>query len=344
MPGPNQKLEDEDALDEELELESRPAAADIPQTGDEDNQLLEEEEEHRLTFRQKLIAAAVTAVSFLVFFVLFLPYGDIIRYSLGRARSAIAIDYTELDLSLFGADTASGLRVTLPGGAANLDAAQASSTLSWRGLLTGSPRGVLQLSDVQYSAQGLSLKAGQAALDLSLSGVSGPANRWEGEATLAAGNIVFDTAPLPALPMVEIRPEDLAIKALRLRLQFRAGTVSFDNSSLTSDLFTARLSGAGRLGQALGGTNLDAQLCLTPSPQLESKNESLYQAYLLAGGSMGGELCVKITGPLANPQFANASAGTLNTMPGAPLPGAASPAPSPAPTPTPGAPGTPPAP
>ncbi len=333
MPGPEQTLEDEDALDEELE--ARPAATDGPPGSEEDSPLPEEEEEHRLTFRQKLIAAAVTAVSFLVFFILFLPYGDIIRYSLGRARSAVSIDYTELNLSLFGADTASGLRVALPGGAANLDAAEASSTLSWRGLLTGSPRGVLQLSDVQYSAQGLALKAGQAALDLSLSGVNGPANRWEGEATLAAGNIAFDTSPLPPLPMVEIRPEDLAIKALRLRLQFRAGTVSFDNSSLTSDLFTARLSGAGRLGQAFGATNLDAQVCLVPSPQLESKNESLYQAYLLAGGAMGGELCVKITGPLSNPQFANASAGALNAMSGAPLPDAGAPAPSP------GAPGTP---
>lgn len=343
MPGPNQKLDDEDALDEELELESRPASADAPTGGEEDSPLPEEEEEHRLTFRQKLIAAAVTAVSFLVFFVLFLPYGDIIRYTLGRARSAVAIDYTELNLSLFGADTASGLRVTLPGGAANLDAAEANSSLGWRGLLTGSPRGVLQLNDVQYSAQGLAVKAGQAALDLSLSGVNGPANRWEGEATLAAGNITFDSSPLPALPMVEIRPEDLAIKALRLRMQFRAGTVSFDNSSLTSDLFTARLSGAGRLGQAFAATNLDAQVCLVPSPQLESKNESLYRAYLLAGGSMGGELCVKITGPLANPQFANASAGSLNTMPGAPLPGATTPGPTPPAAPG-GAPGTPPAP
>ncbi len=321
MPGTNQRLQDEDALDEELEFESGPAVSEAAPAGDEDAPLPEEEEEHRLTFRQKLIAVAVTAASFVVFFVLFLPYGDIIRYSLGRARSAVAVDYAELDLSLFGADTATGLRVTLPGGAANLDAAAANSTLSWRGLLTGSPRGVLQLTDVQYAAQGLALKAGQAALDLSLNGVNGPANRWEGEATLAAANISFDSSPLPALPMVEIRPEDLAIKALRLRLQFRAGTVSFDNSNLTSDLFTARLSGAGRLGQTFGATSLDAQLCLVPSQQLESKNESLYQAYLLAGGSMGGELCVKITGPLANPQFANASASGLNTMPGAPLPG-----------------------
>ncbi len=295
-------LADLEGLPEDEDLES--AGADptgLPE--DEDLDALDEEfEESRLSGRQKLFVFLTAAVSFLVFTIVFFPLEELIRYQLRSFEKQLAIDFATLDLNVFGDDVVGGFSAQLPDNSGGFSAETIKSELSWVDLAAASPKGLVQFEDSELHMQGFAFDAATMDLTLDIDDANKILTTSQGSIQLLAGGVKFTQLPLDGLP-IPISLDELNVRRLNLMLNFSNGGVDFQDSSLISDLFTARLTGTGRIGGNLGATALQATLCLKPVDDLENKNPELFTVYIMGGGAAGGELCADITGTVSRPQM-----------------------------------------
>ena len=86
--------------------------------------------------------------------------------------------------------------------------------------------------------------------------------------------------------------------------------MGFDGSQLLSNYFTLKLKGHSQLKEQVGSSPLKGEICIIPSPELESLDGNLMGVYILAGGVAGGELCIKVSGQLLKPNFEKQNTGT----------------------------------
>ena len=299
-----EELEGVQEFDELKELEAVRAeeAAALAQENEDDDTLLEDElEEYRLTGRQKLIVAATATVSFFIFSLVFFPLEGLIRYQLQQYEKLISLDFASLDLNFFGSDTIDGLRGNVPNAGIGFSAERTESELKWRDLISSQLDGPVRLQNVDFHMEGLAFEAATLELFTRIPNLQSPLATWNGRVQIRGGGMQITELPLASLPM-PVNIDQLRVQKLDLIMKFANGTVDFEDTVLISDLFTARLTGTGRLGGNLGATGLHAKLCLRPGADLENKNPELFTLYIMGGGAAGGELCADIAGSIASPQ------------------------------------------
>ncbi|MCR9144565.1 MAG: type II secretion system protein GspN [bacterium] len=295
-----------DSGEEELPLvdeDQEQRAFEAEGEGDEDLDLLDEEfEESRLTGKQKVFVFLTVTLSFWIFTAVFFPLDDAIRHQLRSYEKTVAVDFATLDLNLLGDDTMGGFSAELANVSIGFSAEQIKSELSWFDLLASAPKGLVQFENAEFHMQGFAFDAATMDLNLDIEDAERLLTTSRGRVRLLAGGVKFTQLPLDSLP-IPISLDELEVRRLDLVLNFSNGGVDFEDSNLLSDLFTARLSGTGRIGQTLSSTTLQAKLCIKPGNDLENKNPELFTVYIMGGGAAGGELCVDIGGTVARPQL-----------------------------------------
>lgn len=216
---------------------------------------------------------------------------------------SIQVEFTSLELNPFGSDHISGLRAQLPDGSVEVAAKDVESQLGWRQLLASRPQGLVRVLGADFSTQDLAFEAARLDLGLNINDASAPLRNWRGRVTINAQKLAFSKLPLESLPIPGIDPTEIQVQRLDLNMDFNNGQVSFQDSRLTSDLFTVRLNGTGQLQNTLGSTVLTSELCLDPVDDLQERNPQLFGLMLAMGGSAGGEVCADLNGPLGRPDF-----------------------------------------
>ncbi|MEQ9362929.1 MAG: type II secretion system protein GspN [Leptospirales bacterium] len=265
------------------------------------DQIDDELEESRLTGKQKLLVFLTAVASFFVFTIVFFPLEELIRYQLRGFEKAVAIDFATLDLNLLGDDTMGGFSARLPDNSGGFSSESIQSELSWLDLAAVSPAGLVRFENSEFHMQGFAFDAATMDLNLNIDDANKILTTSKGRVQLLAGGVKFTQLPLDGLP-IPISLDELNVRRLNLVMNFSNGSVDFQDSTLVSDLLTARLSGTGRIGGNLGATVLQAKLCLKPAADLETKNPELFTVYIMGGGAAGGELCADISGTVSSPQ------------------------------------------
>lgn len=260
------------------------------------------EEEARLSGRQRLWVAVAGVVSFFLFFVLLFPFEGILKSTLQkRLAPALRLEFTSMKLGLIGQTKIDDLSLQSDGGF-RLEAENAVADLKKLPLIRFAPKGTVRLNGGNFGIGNFGGSFKSLDFNLDMSTVTAPPSQWEGTIQIKLDRLEPEQLP-ELLAMLRATPEELTIERLILPLQFKKGTVDFNQAQIQSPLFTVRLEGTGRLSASLSDTSLDGKVCLRPVDDLETRNEGLYNFYIMNGGAAGGELCMKISGMLMSPNF-----------------------------------------
>jgi len=260
-----------------------------------------DESDTRLTPRQRVWAFSAGAISFVVFLIVLFPFEGILRSSLQkRLAPDVKLEFTSMQLGLLGQTKVEDLSVQ--SGNFQLEADSLVADLKKWSLLRLAPKGMVRLNGGNFAVGSLSAAFKSLDVNLDMSSLDAPASDWEGTIQIRLDKVEPEQLPdlLSSLP---ISADELTIQRLSLPLQFRRGRLDFNQSQLQSPLFTIRLEGGGKVGASLFDTSLDGKICLKPVDDLEVKNEAMFGFYIMAGGSAGGELCMRLSGMLSSPNF-----------------------------------------
>lgn len=255
-----------------------------------------------LTRYQKWMTGLTILGSFFVFFLILFPYQSALRAFLSTYSRSFQLNYSTLDLSLFGESQLADLILVLPD-RSSLESSLVTTTISPINLaVSGRASGSLVLHNPDLNLKEFSFQAANLDSDFDLDGVTGNPEQISGSGNIRLKNPQI--RKLPAKIPLPISPEDIKIDRLLIRFSIEGGNLKLDGSKLDSELFSVRLDGSGKLATPLDRTTLEAKLCLNPSPDLEGKNPTLYGMYLMAsGGQDRSVLCYRISGVLASPRI-----------------------------------------
>jgi type II secretion system protein N len=262
----------------------------------------EYEEEPQLSRNQRLWAVASGVISFLLFLVVLFPFEGILKSTLKKKLApAIRLEFATMKPGWIGQSKIEDLSIFTEGGF-RLEAETTVADLKKLSLFRASPEGQIRLTGGYLGSGNFGGSFRSLDIRLDLSSVMAPPSQWEGSIQLKLDR--FEPEQLPGiLAMLPATPEELVIERLTLPLQFKKGTVEFHQTQLQNPLFTVRIEGTGRLGSTVMDSSLDGRVCLRPVDDLETRNEGIYNYYIMNGGTAGGELCMKISGMLANLSF-----------------------------------------
>ncbi len=256
-----------------------------------------------LDLRQKMYTLAAAAVSFAIFFIILFPYENIVRSVLNSENNPVKIQYSSLNLSLFGESRLrNAVMVTRDG--TKLNAQEAIIDVSLLRLIPGSLKGELFFDTFRLQLSGTGLEAGALEIITDLKNYLKPADQYDGTVTINANKASFTSFPA-GIPL-PLNASDLIIERLQLIVTMKQGSYSIDNSSLKSNLFTIQIKAGGKLAPEFTRSPLNGTMCLTPVSGLENVNPSVYGMYLmLGGGSFQPQVCFGLSGtigaPAANP-------------------------------------------
>ncbi len=259
------------------------------------------EEAPRLSIKQKILTALTVLLSFVVFSIIFLPMEPVARYVLRKFGRVVRVEFKTLDLSLFGSDTITDLRVTTPDGS-SLRGSSVQSTVSYLGLISEQARGRITIPRLELDSDGFEAKINGVRLDLNVRRLFQPTGRWEGMISLEAASAQIGSLP----PMVrnlglDLDPATVKIRSVSLKARMESGgRLLLDNTSLASNLLNISIKGGGKIRESLFAPDLDATICLTPDRDLETTNKSLFDFYIRLGGTRGGSLCPRAKGVPGN--------------------------------------------
>ncbi|HMU82971.1 MAG TPA: hypothetical protein PKE49_19435 [Leptospiraceae bacterium] len=291
--------EEENSLDTEEEEEQVAAEIQPEEAAGEPDF---DEEEHRLTLRQKIYIGIGLTVSFFFFTLLLFPKDLFLRAILARTAASVRIDFSSADPGLFG-QTFQTLSVILPDGTAIL-VDSLDSSLHAFDLMRGSAEGKVQLGKSDVSTTGLALGWASGDITTNLSGYSEGLTGMRGDLKIGLRDVNFVRFPPAAANLVPIRPDKIKVSSLELPLSFRDGGLVLQNGLIASNLFIVKINTKGSYqGPSLDGMNLDGQICLKPDRELEQKEPDVFGMYVFAGGAAGGELCFQVRGTVGRPQF-----------------------------------------
>lgn len=277
-------------------------ATDTEKQGIDD--VLEEalDEEALLSGRQRMWVAVAGVVSFITFLLLFFPFEGILKSMLQkRLAPAMRLEFTGMKLGLIGQTKIDDLSLESNGGF-RLEAESAVADLKKLALIRLTPEGKVRLNSGNFAIGNFGGSFKSLDVNLDMSAISAPPAQWEGTIQVKLDRLEPEQLP-GLLAMLPATPEELTIERLNLPLQFKKGVVDFNQTQIQSPLFTVRLEGTGRLSASLSDMSLDGKVCLRPVDDLETRNEGLYNFYIMNGGAAGGELCMKISGMLMSPNL-----------------------------------------
>lgn len=260
-----------------------------------------EEELGKLSFKQKVFVFLTVVLSFVVFSFVLVPYDLVLReFVLSRFSKMAKVDFSALDINLFSEDEVSNLSVALPNGS-SIRAEQVISGLKYRSLISEQLQGAVTLSAVAVNLSGLGFETSTLQTNFDLANITAAMARWSGRVSVITGRLEFQRLPgflSAALPL-----DDLVVQSLNLNLRMTRGRLNYNDSVIRTNFFQVNLDGDGRLARDFLSSTLNGKLCLKPAQNLEEKNKMLFDFYTLAGGSLGGELCLGLKGTLKAPNY-----------------------------------------
>ncbi len=262
----------------------------------------DEQELYKLNDKQKWQISGVIATIFLVSTLLFFPYGKVLRYLFVSSVQGLPLSYGKLELSILGSSFIENITYQSPIGV-SLVANQLRLDIPLIQFVSDNPNGFMQVSRVYLHSDFLTVSAEKLNIDMDIENLSLPFSKWRGAITLDAKRSRIEELNVKALQSAGINFSAMDVQKFNLKLVFDQSGIKFDDSQLISDLFAIKLRGITYVSENVTDSRLDGELCLKPAVDLEEKSSNLMGVYLLAGGTPGGELCLKIKGKLSKPDF-----------------------------------------
>ncbi len=293
-------IEDEQEEDEVRRLESpgdedRELDLDLMDDDDGDDEDLEAT---RLTLKQKVAAGLTMLLSFTAFLVLFIYHdpNPIVRYVISKTmKRTAAVDFRNIDLNLLGADVVTDPSITFLNGS-SISASSIRMGLSYWGLLNKNPDGTIKVRKFDANLAGVSARLRQVSSKMDITNIDQSVRTWNGRFQLTAKGVELDSLP-PAVSNF-LSPDTLAklkISGFELRARIeRGGRLQINRAIIRTNLFPSiSLTGKnGRVTSSITKPTIDANICITPAADLETKNKELFNLYTGAlGGSAGGRAC-----------------------------------------------------
>ncbi|GIX40975.1 MAG: hypothetical protein KatS3mg129_0708 [Leptospiraceae bacterium] len=128
---------------------------------------------------------------------------------------------------------------------------------------------------------------------------------WSGEIYGKAKEIYFEELWGP-LRTFSLPDEQRILKNLDFYVQLNKGNFSIRKFNVKSVLFDISLNANGSFSnsiETIENSTINGKVCLKPNDKLEELNPFIYNIYLGAGGSLGGELCFTLKGTFSNLNF-----------------------------------------
>jgi len=271
---------------------------------EEKEELEEEYKEIELTWNKKIVLIVTGILFYLIFLFIFFPYSTFIRYILTNYVQAIKMDYSELEWDFPFIIVIKDLYLSNDAGTLITGDSVRLETGLWdvinlklKGNISVSSSN-LKIKEINTRVKGLKLNL---KLDNSISDLSSP-SKLNGDITTKMNEIFFEElwGPLKAFSLPE---EQRSMKDLDIFIQIENGKFSVRKFNFKSELFDANLTANGSLASSLENSTINGKVCFKPKPKLEELNPVIYNLYITAGGSLGGEFCIKLEGSFSNLKF-----------------------------------------
>ncbi len=287
-------LENQVGIDKEEEQEKQEVLEDI----------VEEPVEVKLSWNKKIIIIIVGILSYFLFLFLFFPYTSFIRFIMIKYLKEYKVDFVDLNIGL-----GSKIPIQLTDFyisndkdvLINGDLIQFKIHL-WK-LINKEIDGELNLNsgnvkfkEYEFKIKNLTLKSNiKNSYDV-------PLSNWSGEIGLNLKELFLLElfGPLKTLSLSE---DQKNVKNTQILIKVDKGRVNINKFLFTHSLFDVQISGNGRLNDKIDNSTIDTKICFQPNPSLEELNPMIYTLYITAGGSIGGQLCIKMEGTISNINF-----------------------------------------
>ncbi len=272
---------------------------------DLDKEELEEEyKEIEMTWNKKLILIVTGVLFYLVFVFIFFPYSTFIRYILTNYVQAIKVDYSDLEWDFPFIMVIKDLYLSNDSGILITGDSVRFETGLWdvinlklKGNLSVTLSN-LKIKEINTRLKGLRLNL---KFDNTLSDLNTP-SKLNGEIVTKMNEIYFEELWGP-LKVFSLPEEQRRMKDLDIFIQIENGKFSVRKFNFKSELFDANLTANGSITSPLENSSVNGKICFKPNSKLEELNPVLYNLYITAGGSLGGEFCLKIEGQFSNLKF-----------------------------------------
>lgn len=287
-------LEPPTAIDKEEEQEKQ----EILEV--ETEELLELE----LSWSKKIITLVMGILSYILFLFLFFPYTPFIRFIIYKNLKEYKVDFMDLDI---------GLGNKIPVQLTDFYVSNEKDVFISGDLLQFKINlwkfinkeiesdfnlnlALIKFKEYEFRLKNLSLKSNlKNSFDV-------PLSNWTGDLELNLKELVFSElwGPLKTLSLTEDQRD---IKNAQISIKINKGKININKFVLNHALFNVQISGNGQFADTLDNSLIDAKICFQPNPSLEELNPMIYTLYITSGGSIGGQLCVKMDGNLSNLNF-----------------------------------------
>ena len=261
---------------------------------------IQENQDSTLSRPQRRIVILIACTVFLFSTILFFPKDKLLNYYLAKYIEDIPLSYSKIRLNVWTASQVHNIEY-LPSPQMNIKADKAT----WHGSLWDLQRkdlnGELSFSRLFLNLNALELFFPEFRMNFEIKNVKTAPYLWNAYLESQTKSMKILDLELPALEALPIAPQDIKIRSFFMKLIINEKKLYFDRVQLKSDIFDIRLDGYASLREKLSQSQLRASVCLKPDSKLEQNNNALFGFYLLAGGSIEGELCIALRGSFENP-------------------------------------------
>lgn len=270
---------------------------------EEDQEILDEGKEVlELTKTNKIILIIIGFLTYVLFLLLLLPYSNLVKGFLKNHFKEYQIEFSNLDLGIISPIIINNLYFS---NQSNIVLTSETLTLkiNFFSLLLSkriesevfSSSGSIKISEFNINVKNLNSK-------IQLENYETPLEKWSGSIIFQVRNVELLELFGP-LKNVNLPEDQREIRNFKVQIVLDRGNYSSKAFQLDSELFQIKGSMAGNLSSRIPDTTVSGKICLVPNQNLEEKNPFLYSFYLSAGGSLGGELCIKLSGSIADLKF-----------------------------------------
>lgn len=280
-----------------MELESK----DL-QNQEIEESIQEETQKITLTRAKKIILIVVGVLSYFFFLLLLLPYSNFLKIFLNKSFKDYKIEYASLELGLFSPIVVKNLYFSNQSDFF-LRADQLTLKLNLWKFVNQNLKGEIFIKNGSIKIKDLDTDLNNFILNVDLdNSYDTPLEKWNGNILLQIKAIEFNELFGP-LKNFSLEEEQKIIKNSKISIIIVKGNYDIKTFQFDSELFQVKGNFSGNLQTNIAISTISGRLCLVPAQNLEEKNPMIYGIYLNAGGSLGGELCLKIDGNFSQPKF-----------------------------------------
>ncbi len=255
-----------------------------------------------LTNTRKIILIVVGFITYFLFLLFLLPYSNLLKNFLKNSFKEYQLEFSTLEFGFFSPTIVKNLYVS---NQSNIDVSLETLTLKlnfFSFLLSKqiesevfSSSGSLKLNELNINIKNFNSK-------LQLENIETPIEKWSGMISIQIKNLEL-LELFGQLKNFNLPENQREIRNFKIQIVMDKGSYTSRVLQLDSELFQIKGAISGNLFSNISNTTISGKICFAPNQNLEEKNPFLYSLYLGAGGSLGGELCVKISGSLADLKF-----------------------------------------